>query len=280
MQEGSRKEFNMITALSIFASRSAKVVVTSTIVGGLIGFALFHSHEPRWTAKMLVKLGQVTTFADSGLVIRPLESQMTAVDQINQPAYRFNVLTDLSLPSPDAGNADSALIFDSLRAAPGRGTDLVAVQVNAHSREQATNALKASFTVIEREHGKQYNDVLGRMKKDLADTSAKLAVAEQEYAKAYNSLKSSHDRDGLAVRDLFTTNLVTEVTRQVIELQRRKTQLEESLEPLRTYSTQIMDGPYASATPSSPGRTVYVGLGALAGLIFGIALYVLTRIRG
>ncbi|MGO4303109.1 MULTISPECIES: hypothetical protein [unclassified Cupriavidus] len=270
----------MITALSIFAARSAKMVLATTIVGGLIGFALFHLHEPRWTARMLVKLGQITTFAESGVAVRPIESQMTAVDQINQPAYRFNVLKNLGLPAPDGGNADATLIFDSLRAAPGRGTDLLAVQVNAHSPELAAKALTASFALIEREHQKMYNDVVERMKKELADTNAKLTVAEQEYAKAYDSLKVSQGRDGPAVRDLFTTNIAATVSRQVIDLQRRKTQLEDSLEPIRTYSTRIMDAPYVPATPSSPGRTVYVGLGALAGLIFGIALFVLTRIRG
>lgn len=279
MQESPHTDTTTIKALSVAAAQSAKMVLITTLVGGLIGLALYHFHQPRWTAKMLVKLGQVTTFVDSGPSVRPLESQMTAVEQMNQPAYRLNVLKDLGLPAPDGPNDDATLIFNSLRTAPGRGADLLALQVNAHSPELAKRALSASFSLIEREHRKRYNAVVDRMTKDLTDTNAKLAVAEQEYSKAYGALKATERPDSSGTRDLFTTNIVATVSRQIIDLQRRKTQFENSLESAQTYSTRIMDAPYVPPKPSSPGRTVFVGLGALAGLLAGTVLFMLIRIR-
>ncbi|MEN7526118.1 hypothetical protein [Cupriavidus sp. DL-D2] len=279
MQDRPPTQTGLLEELRIAAARSIKIVLTTALLGAVLGLALFQFHTPRWTAKMVVKLGQVTTFVDSGVTVRPLETQLTAVELLNQPTYRFNVLSALGLPKPYEDNAQSTLIFETLRATPGRGQDLVTVQVNAESRDLAQKTLNASYNLLGNEHTKMFNDVVDRMKKDLADTGTRLATAEDEYSKAFQSLKATKSNEGTAARDLFATNLVATVSRQILDLQRRKTQLEYSLESVRTYPTRVVDTPYVPVAPSSPGRTVYIGLGALAGLIFGIALSVLVRRR-
>ncbi|AZG13631.1 MULTISPECIES: hypothetical protein [Cupriavidus] len=279
MQDRPRTQNTIFADLRLAYARSIRIVVVTAIIGAIVGFALFQLHEPRWTAKMLVKLGQVTAFVDAGVAIKPLDSQLTTVELVNQPNYRFGVLDAVGLPKPYEGHAESTLVFESLRATPGRGADLVAVQVNANSPEQAKKVLSASYALLTREHTNMFNDAVDRMKKDLADTNARLAAAEEEYAKVFDAMKTSQAREGTAMRDLFATNIAATVSRQVLDLQRRKTQLEYSLEPVRTYPSRLVDAPYVPTAPTSPGRTVYIGLGALVGIIFGIALTVLSRLR-
>lgn len=268
------------TALRIFFARSAKLLLLTSLIGALSAFALAYFQHPQWTAKMTVQIGQVTAPASSGLTASKLiEAQLTAADRYNLPSFRLSVLKEMKLPAPDADSEASALIFDSLRAAPAKSPDLLNVQVTALSPEQALSALSASFKVLASEHEKVFVPTVSRMKADLADSTAKLVVAEQEYTRTYNALKSGGATAQAGSHDLFATNILAVISAQVLALNQRKVQFEEGLETLRTYPTRVLGELYVPQRPSSPGKLLYVVAGAAIGLMAGLMLALLRNSR-
>ncbi len=267
------------TALRIFFARSAKLLLLTSLIGALSAFALAYFQHPQWTAKMTVQIGQVTAPASSGLSASKLiEAQLTASDRYNLPSFRLGVLKEMKLPAPDADNDASALIFDSLRATPAKSPDLLNVQVTALSSEQASGALSASFRVLALEHEKVFVPTVDRMKADLADSAAKLAVAEQEYRRTYNALKSGGTTQSSS-HDLFATNILAVISAQVLALSQRKVQFEEGLETLRTYPTRVLGELYVPQRPSSPGKLLYMVAGAAIGLMVGLMIALLRNSR-
>ncbi|WP_420993379.1 Wzz/FepE/Etk N-terminal domain-containing protein [Cupriavidus sp. 30B13] len=265
-------------ALQSFLAKSAKLLLVTTVIGtaAAIGYSFFQ--PPQWTAKMTVQIGQVTSpGASGGNTSKLIEAQLTASDRYNLPSFRLGVLKSMGLPTPDADHAESALLFDSLRASPAKSLDLINVQVSGYSREQAIRALDASFKALSAEHEKVYAPAIEHMKAELTDSSTKLAAAEQDYQRTYTTLKSNESRT--TTQDLFTTNILAVVSARVLTLGQQKLQLEEGLADLRTYPTRVLGEYYAPQRPSTPGKLLYAVAGAAIGLMAGLLIALARNTR-
>ena len=228
-------------ALQSFVAKSAKVILLTTAVGAVIAVALFSFQHPKWTGRMTVQIGQVANpsgAADGKLI----ESQSTLTDRCNTPTFRPEILKNLGLPAPESENEDSALIFDSLRATPAKGPDLINIQVSGSSREQAFKALETAFNALATQHDKVYAPAVNRMKAESAELSANLSEAERDYQRAYAALNSS-TREPTA-QNLFTTNVVAQIGIRIQLLRQAKQRLDDSLADVRTYPTRVLGGYY------------------------------------
>jgi len=227
---------------------------------------------------MTVQVGQISTPEGSGVVSRLVENQLTAVDRYNLPSSRQGVLKELGLPA-DTGR-ESKLIFETLLGSPGKGPNLINLQVSAYSRDQAISAIDASAKLLATEHQKLLASATGRMLGDLAILNDKLKVAEKGYANSYGWLEASakqKNQSSSSARDVQLTNLAMLADKQSVELRQRITQLQEALDPTFTYPTRAMGEVFAPASPSTPGSTIFVAAGAVFGLALG-ALLVMQQV--
>ena len=256
--------------LKIFRA-SIKQLLLATLLGALIAMAIAMTLTPKWTAKVTVQVGQIAAL---GQVPRPIETVLTTIDRLNLPSFCTDVLKSLGLPSPESGQKEALLVFDSMRAMPARGSDLLNVQVSAYSREQAAKALQVSVALLTSTHLSLIQPSLDRMTADLANTRARLADTEREYDQAYRTLKagSTQVTGTVGARDILTSSVLSALQEQMLDLKKRKEQLEDALDPTRSYPTRMMGDVYVPTHPNTPGKLLVVAAGALLGLLVGLGI--------
>ncbi|TPQ39675.1 Wzz/FepE/Etk N-terminal domain-containing protein [Cupriavidus pinatubonensis] len=257
---------------------SIKQLLLATVLGALIALAITQFLTPKWTGMVTVQVGQI---AAPGQAPRLIETQLTTIVRLNLPSFRTDVLKSLGLPSPDSGHKEATLLFDSMRATPSKGADVLNLQVSAFSREQAAKALQASVALLDGSHRSFFQPSLERMKADLAKTTAKLADAEREYDQTYRALKSGSTQatGTVGTRDILTSNVLSTLQQQILELKNHKAQLEDGLDPARSYPTRVIGEVYVPKRPSTPGKLLVVAAGALLGLFVGLAIAYLPHAR-
>lgn len=258
-------------------TKSAKLIVVTGIVGALVGGVVSYFLQPKWVGRMTIQIGQISSPQGNGVVSRPIENQLSATDRYNLPGLRLQVLRNLGLPAPDGGPRESRLIFDTLQATPSRAPDLIKLQVSASSREQAEAALMASFKRFSAPHEDMFSPALSALKGELDNASAKLAAAEQDYIRSYESVQSSSSQNGGKgndARNVLVTSTATLINQQILDLRQQKAELQEAVSPLLTYPTRVVEAPYVPIRPSTPSTLVVIAIGAIVGLLLGLAFSV------
>jgi len=251
---------------------AVKLIILGSIVGALFGFAAFQLYEPRWTARLTVQVGQLSRPERGAVTSRLIENQQTAADRYNLPSSREKVLSELGLPSPDAGSKQSRLIFSSLRASTGRSPELINLEVSAYSHKEAEAALETSFKLFAAEHRKLFDPSIRRMNSDLAAISVKLKSAEKDYASSYvwleSSLKQKNEPNSTG-RDVLLTNMALLAGKQTVDLMEQASELQEALDQTRSYPTRAIGNVYTPERPSSPGLIIFLAAGVAIGALFG-----------
>jgi len=256
--------------LKVFRA-SIKQLLLAAVLGAVIALTIAQFLTPKWTGKATIQVGQITT---PGQAPRLIEALLTTVERLNLPSFRTDVLKSLGLPSPDSGHKEATLVFDSMRATPSRGGDVLNLQVSAFSQEHAAKALQASVALLDGTHRSLFQPILERMKVDLANTTARLADTEREYDQTYRALKAGRTQatGTVGTRDILTSNVLSALQQQILELKKHKEQLEDGLDPARSYPTRIMGDVYVPKRPNTPGKLFVVAAGALLGLFVGLAI--------
>ena len=251
-------------------AKSFKLILLAGLVGAALGLLASQVIHPRWAAKMAIQLGQVSTpDAKGSLVPQPLENQLTAIERYNLPSFRLQVLGDLGLPGPDAGNRDSDLVFKSLKATASRSPNVINVEVSAYSQESAASALETALKTFSASHQKLFDQAVSDMHSNLAIAQGKLATAQHDYARIGENLTSkatSGTASSTNARDVLASNTATLINAQVLELQQQVAAYQDALGPLRSYPTKAMGPAYVPARPSTPGVAVFTAAGAAVGL--------------
>lgn len=260
-------------------AKSFKLVLLAGLIGAALGLVASKIIHPRWVAKMTIELGQVSIpDAKGSLVSQPLENQLTAIERYNLPNFRLQVLSDLGLPGPDAGNRDADLIFGSLKATASRSPNVINVEASAYSRESAVATLETAQKIFSVPHRKLYDQAVSQLQNDLAIAQGKLATAQRDYAHISETLKSSATSGtstSTSARDVLASSTATLINAQVLELRQEVATNKDALGPLRSYPTKTMGAAYVPTRPSAPGIAISVAAGAAIGLMLGAGLVLL-----
>jgi len=219
---------------------------------------------------MTVQIGQTPKSDGESRLIEP---QATVADRFNQPSSRLKVVSELGLPSPEEGTSkESKLIYNSLRASPGRGGDLLNLEVSAYSREEAVKALETSYAAIASEHRKLYEPTVQRVNRDISAILENLKAADKGYNTSYSQLQeiaSQKNASNGGAREITLSNLAILSTGQAAELRKQAIRLQEAMDVAHTYPTRSMGDIYAPLHPKTPGVIIFVLAGAAIGMTLG-----------
>ncbi|TXI82684.1 MAG: hypothetical protein E6Q40_12010 [Cupriavidus sp.] len=169
-------------------------------------------------------------------------------------------------------------MFDTLRAGTGKSPDVINLQVSGYSRESALAAVDASYRLLSKQHHKLFDPSYERMTQELNVVNSKLAEAEQDYKKALQSLKGGVAKGNAnATEDVLVTNLAMVIEGRVANLRNQARQLQESLEPSRTYPTRLLGEHYVPDEPSTPSTALLVIACTALGLTIGALVAFIRR---
>lgn len=263
-------------------AKSSKLIILTCVIGALAGALVSHFTHPRWVGRMTIQIGQISTPENGGVTSRQVESQGVATARYNLPGFRMGILNNLGLPNPDGGDPDANLVFNSILISAARSPDLINLQVSAYSRDQAAAALTASFKAIAAVHQRTFDPALANMKSELQSASAKLAEAEGNYSRAYDSMRASTSKGDAAnnnSHDVLVTNMVTLINTQILDLRKQTILLQQATSPMLTFPTRTIEPPYVPKRASTPSPALMIFAGALLGLLAGIAFAVRGMFR-
>jgi uncharacterized protein involved in exopolysaccharide biosynthesis len=146
-------------------------------------------------------------------------------------------------------------------------TDLIEIRVRSYTPEDAVKLIKATATALTRTHGSMAEPSIVRLRQTLEQTRLDLhrVEANRDYLeKTLNSLRSLSPTE----RVLLLNNM-QQLNGQALGLRTRVADLEERLNPQRSYATSLWGEVQVSERPVFPKSGLSIVLAALLGLFLG-----------
>ena len=236
-------------------------IVLATVLAALAYGSLV---SPQWQASALIQIGQI---GGTG----PVEPPLRAVERTKQGTFENAVLTQLGIPLFES-DTEATLFRKSFKAKVPANTDLIEVDVRAHSPEDAKRRIEAVVATLRAAHDKIAEPSVTRLR----SLAAQVAIDVQRVSKERERLlKTLEDRSKVSVGERFSENvLIASILQtkdsELREFEESRLQLDENLNPAKTYPTSLTDSVYISEKPVFPKKTLIVLLSGLIGLIVGV----------
>lgn len=257
-----------------FFGRYFKVLISSCIIGAILGGIAWYVHRPIWTGNMTVQVGQLWT---EGMA-RPFDVPTNIIDVVNEPSFRLKVAQMANGEDEPSGRMEARLVFNSLRASPSKAPGTLYVQVSAHSKDLASKALRETFDAVAARDSAAYKSAYSKWASALGEVNKQ--VSENEAVVDAARTSTSMGQREPAIRDVLAYNMIAVAGRELSDLRKEKGQLEDSMSSVRSYPTRMLGEVYVPNEPTSPSRSTFVLVGVLAGLMVGlIAALLLSNLK-
>jgi hypothetical protein len=250
-----------------FLRQDARVLTVGAVLGAAIGFGSSYLVHRQWQATQVVQIGQV--YNGNAAVL--LETPPNLLTRVQLRSFQLEVLKQLGWPAPPTNDPRTQLLMASLRAKV-LSTDLLEVDVNGRSEEDARSELEATLKTLYGRHESMITPSVTRMNTDLSETTQRLAQAEERGqrlgALAQDRLKSRGSDSANSSTDIMVAELIDANDRTINTLREHRDDMKERLDPQRTFVTRPVGGLSTGDGPVYPRRMVM----AFAGLVVGIGL--------
>jgi uncharacterized protein involved in exopolysaccharide biosynthesis len=230
--------------------------------------------KPQWEATAAIRVGAVgraglvEQAGQAGQVIEPVAR---VVERMKLKSYKDAVLSDLGYP-PDEKNPEADLYRSSLTVKALPNTDLIAITVRGHSREEAKRSAEATVAYLQKIHDQMANLSVQRLRALLAQTEGQITQlkAERERVLKVFGLKDKVIGGGRGTESLMLANIMIQGDGELRKLEQAKVFYEEQLDSLRTYPTSLMEGVSVSENPVAPKKAPIFLLAGILGLILAV----------
>jgi len=263
----------------LFRLRKHLIPLTlATFIGGIAGVGLAIFLPKQWEAKVLIQVGQTFAVSPDGVgTPTSLEQPARTAEWLQSQSVETEVLDSLGLPVEAGVNRDTDLLRAATKVRYLRGAELVEMSTRGYSPEQAKRVLMAYQANLVSTHGKLLAPALNRMKSDLSEVNAAIAVRSEEQASLESNAKYGAR---LNATERFSANALVNQLRDHINeqlriLQQRRVTLQEALNPERTFNSYAISPVSVAPRPVFPKRSVFGLLGAVIGALFGTILVTL-----
>lgn len=250
--------------LVAFVKRNLFILISSAILGCILGLGVAYAVAPQWEATALLRVGQL---ANAGNAIEPT---LQVVDRIKNRSFQNDVLKNLGLSRSE--NNDLAKNFRNTLKVKLEKSDLVNLAIRGSSPETAKQNMSAIINEIESIHNKMLEPTVHRWQQELASVQSELdeANAKQErLEKSLNGQNGSLNDKNFSQAALLSSILLARES-EFKSLRDRKLMLEEQLSPTRTYSTKVIGRVEVSEDPAYPKKPLFAVLGLFFGLLIAL----------
>lgn len=270
-----RKELSGIieNRTNVLSPRHALQLGICTLVGAALAFVLAAILPSEWQAKGIVQVAQLSTISENGPTVATFESPAHTVDRMKLPSFQNATLKQLGLPVEEGINSHADLIRHSFGVRILRNSNFVELSVRGYTPTDATRTLQQYILNITRAHDKLSKPTLDRLRNDLGQVETDLNEALALQTKL---LKKDTEIVPSNIASKFSENVLLESVRstnanEIRQLQARRNALQEQLNPERTFNTRLMGDIEVGREPVFPKRSLFFSLGAMLGLLLGLA---------
>lgn len=203
--------------------------------------------SPLWQASASLELGRVSGSGKDGVPVA-VENVSTAVSRMKNPSFPIG----------------------PLRVIPEKDTGIINLSIRAESPEMARQLLQENIAKLQLVHGEimfpsvdKYRKQLQALDKDIQNTTAEIELLRKK-------LFAHHDWNA------FDATLSAKVLQDKMVglrgMQASKLEIEENLNPLRTYNTKLIGEMAVSEGPVSPNKPMVIGVAMLLGVIGAVLI--------
>ncbi|MFM0335507.1 GumC domain-containing protein [Paraburkholderia fungorum] len=256
-----------------FVRRDAIRLSIGAVLGVAVGLGASYLFPRQWESTAVVRIGQLFNGNSATLV----ETPANVVARFDTRGFQDGVLKHLGL-DPDARDDSHVNLLRKSARAKVVSSDLIEVDVNGFSPDEAQRDLHALIDQLAQTHQAMMAPSLNRLNADLKEVSQLLTEAEVRSTR----LASEADRQSQGKSNgapsgegLMLTELINANTQEVTAIRVRKNEILERLDPQRSFVTRPLEAIVVSDAPVSPRRALmaFVGLLLGVGLALGWALW-------
>ena len=185
--------------------------------------------------------------------------------------FQNGVLQSLGLPLDRTRSRETALIRDHAEPTLQRDGDLVRINARGTTPEQARQVVAAYEKLVIDAHLELLRPSIDRMTAELQHAKAAQADAEKRAAQLNARSTNIKGEEGPFSAEILRDNLVQRNEEELHRLALRMEELQEDLNPARTFNTRpLMPGIEVGDKPVFPRKSTAAMLGALIGLLLGV----------
>ncbi len=235
------------------------VLGTAALVGAVVPSFI----APKWSASVLVRIGQTGTGAQ-------ISTPQSVVQRIKFDGFAPEALKAAALSTDTRRDPTVRLVKKTLNGKISTGGSFVELSVQALSPDDAKRALLGALSVIQQEHAVQLAPTANRLKKNLEDVNVALNNLEGERKQVLSRVQgASASAEKKFSENVLLSGLVRGSDSEIRALIDQRRALEEQLDPSKTYNTQAATPVFVPDQPSRPSRAIC----SLAGLMVGLLGY-------
>ena len=248
--------------------RKWKPILAVSIIGAIIGAGVAPFAPKHWQARVLIEIGQSGNNS-------PMIDPSTVVERIKFPSFATEVISKLGLS--EEGNRSSTLIKKTLWASVPRGSsNLVELSVDGQSPEDSVKIASTALSLIQKEHEALLKPATARKEKLLSDYESELKNLSDQRNSILSRLNSTASTESSKFsQNIVLSSIIQSDGQQTRSLNEQVASLREQLDPTRTFNTKAVAPVYVPRRPSGYPVWGCAIAGFLAGLLFGIGLFML-----
>lgn len=253
-----------------------KLLVLAIILGAIVGVSVMPIRPPTWTSSGLVRLAQIAGPP-------PLIDAASIAAMVRQPSFVSHSLEKAGLPRDPYTDPRSVLAQKTLVAIPQGSPNLVQLQVNGYSSEEAQRVLEAAVEALQLQTEEVFNNGVQERKRKLQDAETQLATNVAERNAVVRALKTGKLLPATQLPETVVISYLLRVNEiESTRLHSQISALQEQLNPTRTYNSKLAAPVSVAPVPQGGSKVVSGAVGALFGFVIVFAfilLRTLVRLR-
>lgn len=264
--------------LVTFTRRNLVSLITSTLIGGVLGLLIAFMLPAQWEANALVRIGQLGeagSTGSTGSTIETIEPPLQVLDRIKNKSFKNDVLKNLGITIGE-DDFNASLFRDTLKAKLEK-SELISLSLRGMSPSEVEQHMNAVVNELKNIHLRMSLPTINRLHQELESIEQELKQANVEAERLAKSLNGQSDK--LNEKNFSQAALLSNVLivreGELRSFRDRKRMLEESLSPERTFVTNVLGRIEVSQKPVFPKKSLFVTAGLVMGLLLGVLLSIL-----
>lgn len=237
-----------IAEIASAAWRYKWLLLAGPVVGGMLAVLLVaFVLSPLWQASASLEVGSIAGKGKDGVPLQ-IEETSTVVSRMKNPSFPIG----------------------SLKVIQEKDTGIINLSILAESPEMAKKLMLENIAKLQLVHSEmmfpsidRYRKQLLAIDKDIQNTSAEIELLRKK-------LFAHHDWNTFDAT--LSAKVLQDKTAGLRDMQASKLDIEEKLNPLRTYNTRLVGELFVSQGPVSPNKLLIIGGAMLLGAIGAIFL--------
>jgi uncharacterized protein involved in exopolysaccharide biosynthesis len=260
--------------LVAFVRRNARILLATTLIGGILGGVIAFSVSSQWEASALVRVGQLGSLGNVENVGSPIEPPLQLIDRIKSKSFQNDVLKRLGLENGDY--VASAKIFRDTFKVKLEKSELINLALRGESADAAKSHMSAVVNELKEIHGRISALTVSRLQQELATIELELKRASVESERLKKTLAGADSvSEKTFLQAILVSNLRLVREGELRAFRDRKRTLEVQLSLERTFPTDVFGRVDVSSEPVFPKRSLFIVVGLFIGLFLGFFVSVI-----